>query len=51
MEWIEEDLQELAEIAPDAKTLQLLSANPLCMTYDKLALIFEMINRYLPKME
>ncbi len=51
MEWIEEDLQELAAIAPDAKTIQLLSANPLCMTYDKLAPILEKINRYLPKME
>ncbi len=51
MEWIEEDLKEIAEIAPDAKTIQLLSANPLCMTYDKLAPILEMINRYLPKME
>lgn len=51
MEWIEEDLQELAAITPEAKTIQLLSANPLCMTYDKLAPIFEMINRYLPKME
>ena len=51
MEWIEEDLKELAETDPDATTIQLLSANPLCMTYDKLAPILEMINRYLPKME
>ncbi len=51
MEWIEEDLQEIAEIAPDATTIQLLSANPLCMTYDKLASILEKINVYLPKME
>lgn len=51
MEWIEEDLQEIAEIAPDATTIQLLSANPLCMTYDKLAPILEKINHYLPKME
>lgn len=51
IEWIEEDLKELAEIVPDAKTIQLLSANPLCMTYDKLAPILEMINEYLPKME
>lgn len=51
MEWIEEDLQELARIAPEAKTIQLLSANPLCMTYDKLAPILEMIHQYLPKME
>ncbi len=51
MEWIEEDLQEIAEIAPDATTIQLLSANPLCMTYDKLAPILDKINAYLPKME
>ncbi len=51
MEWIGEDLKELAEVVPDAKTIQLLSANPLCMTYDKLAPILEMINKYLPKME
>ncbi|MCR5100465.1 MAG: radical SAM protein [Butyrivibrio sp.] len=51
MEWIEQDLQELSEIAPDTRTIQLLSANPLCMTYDKLAPILEMINKYLPKME
>lgn len=51
MEWIEEDLRELAAMMPEAKTIQLLSANPLCMTYDKLAPILEMINKYLPKME
>ena len=44
MEWIEADLQELAKTDPDARTIQLLSANPL-------APIFEMINRYLPKIE
>ncbi len=36
MEWIEEDLKEIAGVAPDSTTIQLLSANPLCMTYDKL---------------
>ena len=51
MEWIEQDLQEIARIAPNTTTIQLLSANPLAMTYDKLAPILEMINRYLPKME
>ncbi len=51
MEWIEEDLKELAAIAPDAKTIQLLSANPLALTYDRLAPVLEKINRYLPKME
>lgn len=51
MEWIEEDLKEIAQAYPDSRTIQLLSANPLCMSYDKLAPIFEMINKYLPKME
>ncbi len=51
MEWIEEDLKELSGIVPEAKTIQLLSANPLCMTYDRLAPILEMIGRYLPQME
>ena len=41
MEWIEEDLRKLGVIAKGAKTIQLLSANPLCMTYDKLAPILE----------
>ncbi len=50
-EWIEEDLQELARLVPEARTIQLLSANPLVMSYDKLAPILELIHRYLPKME
>lgn len=51
MEWIEEDLKELAESDSNATTIQLLSANPLVLTYDKLAPIFEMIHKHLPKME
>lgn len=45
------DLKEIAGVAPEATTIQLLAANPLCMTYDKLKPIFEMINKYLPKMD
>ncbi len=51
MEWIEEDLKELREIVPHAETIQLLSANPLIMTYEKLAEILTMINHYLPDMK
>ena len=51
MEWIEEDLKEIAEMMPDAKTIQLLSANPLALTYAKLEPILVMINKYLPKIE
>ncbi len=51
MELIEEDLQELAKLAPESKTIQLLSANPLVMTYNKLRPILEKINEYLPEIE
>ena len=51
LELIEEDLKELSQIAPHSRTIQLLSANPLCMTYDKLSLILEKINNYLPEIE
>lgn len=51
MEWIEEDLKELRVMDPDARTLQLLSANPLAPTYDRLAPILEKINEALPHME
>ncbi len=51
MEWIEEDLQEIASIAPNATTIQLLSANPLALSFEKLEPILVMINNYLPKME
>ncbi len=48
---IEDDLKELSRTVPHARTIQLLSANPLAMTYDKLLPIMEMINRYLPDIE
>ena len=51
MEWIEEDLQEIASIAPNATTIQLLSANPLALSFEKLEPILVMINKYLPRME
>ena len=50
-EWIEEDLRELAQTDPDAGTIQLLGANPLVLSFDRLAPILEMIRRYLPRME
>ena len=51
LEWVEEDLRELAEIAPDATTIQLLSANPLALSYDRLLPYLELIRKYLPEME
>ncbi len=51
MEWIEEDLKELSQTDPNATTVQLLSANPLALTYNKLVPIFKLIHKYLPRME
>ena len=51
MEWIEEDLREIARLDPDVRTIQLLSADPLALAFDRLAPILAMIKKYLPKME
>ena len=51
METIEEDLRELAATVPHARTIQLLSANPLALPYDKMAPILEKVNEYLPEVE
>ncbi len=51
LETIEEDLKELSEIDPGVKTIQLLSANPLVLKYDRLAKILEIIHRYLPEIK
>ena len=48
LEWVEEDLKEIAERWPKAQTLQILSANPLALTYDRLAPRIELIRKYLP---
>ena len=48
---IEDDLRELAATTPHAPTIQLLSANPLALSYDKLRPILEKINEYLPRIE
>ena len=46
---IEEDLRELAATVPDARTIQLLSANPLALPYDKMAPILEKSTSTCPK--
>lgn len=50
-EWIEEDLKELKDSCPHAKTIQLLSANPLCLSYDRLVPVLEKIKENLPEIE
>lgn len=51
MEVIEEDLSEIAREIPHAKTIQLLSGNPLVLPYGSLASILRKIHEYLPDME
>ncbi len=51
IEWIEEDLRELQASDPHAKTIQLLSANPLALSYDRLMPRLELIKKYLPELE
>jgi radical SAM superfamily enzyme YgiQ (UPF0313 family) len=51
MEWLEEDLKELRSTMPHAKTIQLLSANPLALTFEQLMPRLELIKKYLPELE
>lgn len=51
MEWIEQDLKELRSMVPHAKTIQLLSANPLAPTFDQLMPRLQLIRKYLPELE
>ena len=51
MEWLEKDLKELQAMVPHAKTIQLLSANPLALSFDRLMPRLELIKKYLPELE
>lgn len=51
MEWLEQDLKELQAMEPHAKTIQLLSANPLALSFDRLMPRLELIKKYLPELE
>ena len=46
LEIIEEDLRELARDCPGSRTIQLLSGNPLALSYENLLPVMEMIDRY-----
>ena len=51
MDWLEQDLKELQAEDPHAKTIQLLSANPLALSFDRLMPRLELIRKYLPELE
>lgn len=51
MEWIEEDLKEIASFYPNTNRLQLLSADPFVLSFERLNEICDLIHKYLPKIE
>jgi len=51
LEDVEADAAEIASVMPDARTIQLLSANPLAMSYENLMPRLQIIKKHLPKLE
>lgn len=48
-DWIEQDLAEIASVWPDAKTIQLVGADPFCLSFDRLERIAKLVHKYLPE--
>lgn len=51
MEWVEEDIKEIASVYPNTHRLQLLSADPFVLDFDRLNEICDMIHKYLPNIQ
>lgn len=51
IEWVEEDLAEIAEYAPDTRRLQLIGADPFCMSFERLDRICDLVHKYLPRVD
>lgn len=51
IEWVEEDLQEIAQMYPETYRLQLIGADPFCLSFDRLNHICDRVNKYLPNVE
>ena len=51
MEWIEEDIKEIAAFYPETNRLQLLSADPFVLGFERLNEICDLIHKYLPNIE
>lgn len=48
MEWIEEDVQEIAQHDPHTTRLQLIGGDPFILSFDRMKEICDVIHRYLP---
>ncbi|HIJ15608.1 MAG TPA: radical SAM protein [Methanosphaera sp.] len=51
IEWIEEDIMEIATSYPDVNRLQLICADPFCLSFERLDEICDLVNRHLPDVE
>lgn len=51
MDWIEGDLKEISEMYPETDRLQLLSADPFTLSFERLNEICDLIHKYLPNIE
>jgi radical SAM superfamily enzyme YgiQ (UPF0313 family) len=51
MEWIEEDVQEIAKYEPHTTRLQLIGADPFVLSFEHLKAICDVIHKYLPKVK
>ncbi len=51
IEWIKEDLAEIASLYPQTDRLQLLSADPFVLGFDRLNEICDLIHEYLPNIQ
>lgn len=51
VEWVEEDIQEIAQNYPETDRLQLIGADPFCLSFERLNQICDLVNKYLPNVE
>ncbi len=51
MEWVEEDVKEIASMYPETSRIQLLSADPFVLSFERLNKICDLIHKYLPNIE
>lgn len=51
IEWVEKDIQEISVFYPETTRLQLIGADPFCLSFDRLNEISDLVNKYLPNVE
>ena len=51
IEWVEKDIQEISVFYPETTRLQLIGADPFCLSFDRLNEICDLVNKYLPNVE